>query len=70
MNNKDNENELASLNLEEFRSVYQYCLKNLSPCTSVKEFSVLSSEEAAFRVAIHEFFLQRKQTELIRQGIY
>lgn len=27
-------------------------------------------EQAAFRIAVADFFLQRKQSELVRQGVF
>lgn len=62
--------KFQQLDVNEIKGLYKSCKDNLSACPTVQELCSLDSEEAAFRVAIHEFFLRQKQAELVRQGVF
>lgn len=69
--NQEEVNEDASFDVDDQLSeIFQICKEKYSNCPSVDELINVSSEEAAFRVAIHEFFLDRKQAELVSRGVY
>lgn len=51
--------------------LYISCKKTFRACpTSATLANAQSAEEAAFYVAITDFFLQQKQLELIKQGVF
>ena len=61
----------AQLDVSRFHNLYVECkdlIDGLPPSELIKAAS--SQEEASFYVAVFDFFLQQKQTELIEQGVY
>lgn len=51
--------------------LYRACKAELSACPSMAEIqSIEDPDEQAFRIAIADFFLQRKQRDLVRQGVF
>ena len=54
-----------------FHALFLECRESFSVRASGGELaSIADPEEAAFRVAVADFFLQRKQEELIRRGVF
>ena len=52
-------------------NLYLTCKKELASSPSVAELATIEDpEEVAFRIAVADFFLQRKQSELVRQGVF
>lgn len=50
---------------------YAICKESLRSCPSAAEIVKLKDpEEAAFRMAVADFFLQQKQRELIARGVF
>ena len=51
--------------------LYRACKDHLAACPSAAEIAAIDDpEQAAFRIAVAYFFLQRKQSELVRQGVF
>lgn len=51
--------------------LYRACKDHLAACPSAAEIAAIDDpEQAAFRIAVADFFLQRKQSELVRQGVF
>lgn len=51
--------------------LYRACKNVFEKSPSVEAIQALEDpEEAAFRIAIADFFLQRKQAELVQQGVF
>ena len=45
--------------------LYRACKDHLAEIAAIDD-----PEQAAFRIAVADFFLQRKQSELVRQGVF
>lgn len=49
---------------------FNLCKREYAQAPSVDELSSLTAEEASFRVAIHDFFMQQEQAKLVSEGVY
>ena len=57
--------------LTRLHDLYASCKASLARSPSAAEIDAIEdAEEAAFRIAVADFFLQRKQAELVRQGAF
>lgn len=60
-----------TLDLSDFRLLYERCKKDLTePMRLPLVKFARTSEEAAFYMAMADFFLQQKQAELVAKGVY
>lgn len=75
-NTKNSPQQKATMNMKRaiqpsLAEIYDTCRKTFASSPSATEISTIDDpEQAAFRIAIADFFLQRKQQELIKQGVY
>lgn len=61
---------VADLSLS-FHAIYEACRRDFMCCPTVADIEAIDDqEEAAFRVAVSDFFLQQRQRALVAQGVY
>lgn len=54
-----------------FNRIFKTCASDFACCPSADELDSFENPEvAAFRVAVADFFLRRKQAELVKQGVF
>ena len=54
-----------------FKQIFETCEAKYAACPSADELASFSNPEAAaFRAAVADFFLRRKQVALIKQGVF